>query len=301
MNDQGSYLEEMRIAREGYTAAFKNFTENHRKFDTHIFCFYEGEDGKYYNQKIRLIVGDDIIPIICKDKRNTLKTLALIKSHSEYNTAKKMFFVDCDMDECIYDDDLFVTPCYSVENLYANRKALEDILISEFSLNKTEDDLKRCLEKFDELFEQFNNIMIEFNALVLIRMQKKKNNGEVCLNDIKTSHLVSIELTGISKGSRYDEKITTLKDQLMETENELELAVHELHRKGNFSTLFRGKNQLDFFITIINKFKEQYNNRRFFSEKRDSVKINISCNRLSELSQYAIFPSCLQEFIAAHR
>ncbi len=143
--------------------------------------------------------------------------------------------------------------------------------------------------------------MIEFNALVLIRKNKNLGNGKVSLQHIKISHLVSIELTGISKSAKYNEKIDYLKSKLSVSEAELSASVDQICAEGDFVNLFRGKNQLDFFVTLIRKFKDAHDSGKFFTEKRKCVSINLSGNRLSELSQYAVFPQCLREFIEAHK
>lgn len=303
VKNQPSSLNEMREARRGHTVAFKIFTENYKNFKSHVFCFYEGEDGKYYNQKIYTTIGTNIIPILCGNKSKTLKTWRLIKANAHYKEVNKMFFVDHDMDEIPVDKDkdLYVTPCYSIENLYANKETFENILQSEFSLNRIDRDFKLCCEAFDSLFTQFNQEMIEFNALVLIRKNKNLGNGKVSLQHIKISHLVSIELTGISKSSKYNEKVDDLKSKLSASKAELSTSVDKILSVGDFANRFRGKNQLDFFVTLIRKFKDAHESSRFFTEKRRCVNINLTDNRLSELSQYAVFPRCLREFIEIHK
>ena len=93
------------------------------------------------------------------NKDETLKLWRKIKSEKSYNDVKKMFFVDMDMDvePADKDEDLYVTPCYSVENLYANKYCFANIIESEFSINKGETDYDKTLQLFDELFEKFCN------------------------------------------------------------------------------------------------------------------------------------------------
>ena len=50
--------EGMQNARLSYTVAFKRFTTQFDKNSNTIFCFYEGEDGKYYDEKIRRYSDD---------------------------------------------------------------------------------------------------------------------------------------------------------------------------------------------------------------------------------------------------
>ncbi|MGN0163690.1 MAG: DUF4435 domain-containing protein [Candidatus Ornithomonoglobus sp.] len=298
-----SLLDEMRTARVSSNVAFINFIDNHNKFNSHVFCFYEGEDGKYYNQRIKSIIGDNIIPIKTGNKRETIKIWRKIKSEPIYNNAKKMFFIDKDMDDIPEDkdEDLYITPCYSIENFYVNSQTFGSILESEFSLSRLDNDYAKCLNTFEKLYEQFNNEMIEFNALILLRKQKEPGNGKVNLKNIKTRQMISVKLDRVKKGSKYNEFINQLKTKLSVNDEELADAIDTIKTLGDYPNLFRGKNQLDFMVILLNILKQLNAEGKFFDKKQTSVTINLTGNRLSELSQYAAFPSCLKEFIQNHK
>lgn len=74
-----------------------------------------------------------------------------------------------------------------------------------------------------------------------------------------------------------------------------------IQNAGNYENIFRGKNQLDFLVRLIELLKQAHHNGEFFEKKKSSVTINITNNRLSELSQYAITPDSLIEFIKSHK
>ena len=54
---------------------------------------------------------------------------------------------------------------------------------------------------------------------------------------------------------------------------------------------------MDFFVAFIKQLKSLNSTGGYFSEKYNNIHINITSNRLSELSQYAITPSSLEEFL----
>lgn len=54
-------------------------------------------------------------------------------------------------------------------------------------------------------------------------------------------------------------------------------------------------------VELINILKSENMNGTFFEAKKRCVSINLTGNRLSELSQYAISPKCLCEFIENHK
>lgn len=300
---ENSLLNEMRESRQNANVAFITFCNNYARYPKHVFCFFEGEDAKYYNQRISTVVGDDIISIKAGNKRNTLKAWRKISKDSIYDSISKMFFVDRDMDDLPEDLDgnLYVTPCYSIENLYVSKKVFAKIIQSEFSICKIDKDYEKCINLFDDLYQQFCDLMVEFNALVLIRKKKNLGEGKVCLSGINTKKMISINLSGISKGRKYDSIISDLKGKLQATDEELESAIETIRARNDHSNNFRGKNQLDFLVTLITLLKAAHRDKTFFEETKTSVSINLTDNRLSELSQYARTPDSLNSFLQNHK
>lgn len=302
-NDKIMSLELMRKERGTYEAIYLQFINSRKYFRSYAFCFYEGEDGKYYDSRIRQKFNDNIMTFPVGNKKEVLKLLDKIKEAGLYEDVCTMFFIDRDYDVSRegYNDDLFETPCYSIENLYVQQDCLLKILQSEFSLNEIDKDCKKCLQDFRQREKEFNEKMLEFNSLVYLRRKKSDSNSNFAFGSIKTSHLVKVEIQKITKAPKYEETIEKIKQELQFTEEEIELAKNELIEKGRFSSNFRGKNQLDFFEEFINKLKLINRKGGYFSAKRNSIHINITANRLSELSQYAITPPSLENFLEKHR
>lgn len=81
----------------------------------------------------------------------------------------------------------------------------------------------------------------------------------------------------------------------------LETLENELLEESEPQLVFRGKNQLDFLVSIVKKLKALNSSGEYFSATLKNVHINITDNRLSELSQYAITPPELDSFLERHR
>ena len=302
-NDKIVSLGSMRKERGTYEAIYLQFVNNRKYYKTYAFCFYEGEDGKYYDSRIRQKFDDKIMTFPVGNKKEVLKLLDKIKKAGLYEDVCTMFFVDRDYDvsKVGYNEDLFETPCYSIENLYVQQDCLLNILQSEFSFNEIDEDCKKCLQDFKHRETEFNNQMLEFNALVYLRRKKSDSNRNFAFGSIKTSHLVQVDIDKITQSPKYDETIEKIKQKLQFEEEEIELAKNELIEKGSFSSNFRGKNQLDFFVEFIKKLKLLNDTGGYFSIKHSGIHINITANRLSELSQYAITPPSLELFLEKHR
>lgn len=297
-----SLLEQMREERGTYGAIFVQFVHISKYYNSFAFCFYEGEDGKYYDCRIRQKFFNRIITFSVGNKKEVLKLLKRINSEGIYDDKCMMFFVDKDYDENLLDDEnLFQTPCYSIENFYVQEECLKSILQSEFGLNEIEEDFQKCLQDFRLRSKEFNEYIMEFNSLVYLRRQKSDSNSNFSFSSVKTAHLVEIGVDKISKAIKYDEVMRNIKKTLKFHDDEIIKAKIDLNTRGDFSWNFRGKNQLDFFVNFIKELKKLNKKGGYFSKRYNNIHIDITSNRLSELSQYAITPSILDDFLEKHK
>lgn len=299
-NEQ-SLLETMRDGRKTANSIFVKFTDAYKDFPNYAFCFYEGEDGKYYNSRIEKYFPCYLaFPV--GNKKEVLKLLNKIKSENFYDSAIKMFFIDRDYDETHKNvfPDLYETPCYSIENLYTTTDCFERILQGEFSLNKSNPDYNKCILDFTNRVTEFSDEILEFNALILLRRKLSDSNSNFQFGSIKTNRLVKSSITQIIKSTTYNDEITKIISSLNFTKTQIDACKEELSLQGHYSLYFRGKNQLDCVVSIIKDLIQLNSCNQYFSEKMNCVHLNITQNRLSELSQYATTPICLCEFLKAH-
>lgn len=303
LDDGGLSLEQMRKERGTYEAIYIQFVNSKKYFETYAFCFYEGEDGKYYNSRIRQKFGDKFLTYTVGNKKEVLKLFKRITSTNLYDDVCTMFFVDKDYDLSLSgkSEKLFETPCYSIENFYVQRECLKKILQSEFGLNEIDNDFQKCLADFEQRERDFNNEILEFNSLVYLRRKKSDSNSNCSFGSIKTSHMLKVNVNKVEKATKYDDTINDIKEKLQFEEKEIEKAKEELKAKGDFSMNFRGKNQLDFFVEFIRGLKKLNEDGEYFEIKHNNIHINVTSNRLSELSQYAVTPPILEEFLEKNK
>lgn len=301
--EENSMLSQMRAERNTCEAIYLKFVNNRKYYNSFAFCFYEGEDGKYYDCRIRQWFENKFVTYPVGNKKEVLKLFKKIKKAGLYDDVCTMFFVDRDYDESLANihEDLYEVPCYSIENLYVQEECFLKILQSEFGLNMIDSDCQKCIRDFKMRENEFNNYILEFNALIYLRRKRSDLNSDCSFSSYKTSHMVQVRVNEISKAARYDETISSIKEKLGLEEYEIDEAKRNLTRIGDFSLNFRGKNQLDFFVGFINGLKSLNSTGGYFSTKYNNININITSNRLSELSQYAIFPTSLEEFLDRHK
>lgn len=149
---------------------------------------------------------------------------------------------------------------------------------------------------YDKRLAEFNQTILEFNALVKYKHQRCPEQ-KCMFSNVKTNHLANITLEAVKKSNNYSQTIDAIKGDLNVNEDDFRITITELEGELKPEDVFRGKNQLDFFSEIIKKLRDVNNRGGFFSKKLDNVHINITNNRLSELSQYAVTPDELRLFL----
>mgnify|MGYP002377767911 CR=1 FL=1 len=159
--------------------AYTEFMLQYRKGDDTLYCFFEGyEDRTYYSIRIKNIsCANKYADYICGGKDEVLKVHSLIKSNSHYKSIKTGFFLDKDFDDITYSDDIYVTPTYSIENLYCNKEAFENILIAEFKMTKTDSDFVKCVESYMNLQQTFNQETLLLNSWLSCQADLRNQSG----------------------------------------------------------------------------------------------------------------------------
>lgn len=294
-------------SRDNLSVKFMEFTRVVSKNKHAIF--FEGEDEKYYSIRINNIRPDiKWSSINCGGKSNVIELRRKVREHRTYSLAPCMFFIDADFDDnssLLGFNDIYVTPCYSIENLYVSLDSYIRILSAEFGVSETGENnlcFTNAVRCFENTMSAFINAIKDFNFLIReLRFMEKRSelDGQLNINNIKLEDLVKIDFESVDK--LYDEKkpksiFSDLPEDLV-----IELCESQKHfdnLRGDF--WFRGKQNLDFFRFFIEKLKVdrcRKNSRTIFTNK-GNVRLQISKgNCISELSQYADTPSCLSNFL----
>ncbi len=296
-----SRVEVLNDARREWSVAFREFVQIHKSKPHCLFCFFEGEDVKYYGFRIAENLSADIEweGINCGGKQVVLAIYHLFKEHENlsYQQAQKAFFVDKDFDEPLAKDvrqAIYETPCYSIENFYTTLECFKNILKYEFKISEfSEEDkslFQQCLNFFEETQSAFHEAMIEFNAWVRL---VRKNKIKVNINNYSIDQLVKIEINGVV------EKCYTLAD--LPESSKISTEIDEISRLfTNYHYEFRGKQELQFFIKFLIKLKDDLccTQPKYFNNTRKiSFQIPTS-NYLSALTHYAYTPECLRNYLA---
>ena len=308
-----SRIEILKNARTNTSVKFMEFTRIASKKNGKYAVFFEGDDEKYYSVRINTIRPDiRWCGIDSGGKHNVINLHEKIRTHPTYNNSLCMFFVDADFDsntKIKKVQDIYITPRYSVENLYISDNAFKRILSAEFGINDSHES-EQCYLNAIEIFKKTKSSYLEsikpFNTLIR-ELRNMENigglNTRLNINNINFNSLVKIKLGSVDK--LYDETFPNSLFSELDNNIKVDLEASEKHFTNWDGELwFRGKQNLEFFRIFLYILKEdrcKKKNRTIFKNK-GNLKLNLTKgNCISELSQYADTPSCLTNFLESAR
>lgn len=301
-------VDKLRRARERHAVAWRNFKIGFKKDATRLYCFFEGDDdAKYYGIRIDLLVlNSRRISLRCQGKEGVLRLLELVSGNVKYEKAWVVFFIDKDFDEkdgWPSDQRLYITPCYSIENLYVAPVVFEKILRDEFLLSESDGDFQKTFELYKTRLEEFLDACEEVNAWIYLQQQHEKSNtgDKLNIDDQRgLKDLVRVNIESITK--LYTHSSLSTHKTFTHARHISPQAIRQqvaLFRRHDRIAHFRGKFLLEFLRLFLEKLKRDRvsKKRHHFSEK-GRVNLALSGNLISELSQYAETPACLHEFLS---
>jgi hypothetical protein len=221
-------VESLRISRSNYATKFTEFTRLYKEYELALYCFFEGEDSKYFGIRIKNIARPkkDIL-LSCGGKKGVLGIHRMILARKEYENIKATYFIDKDFDASIRErglSQIYETPCYSIENFYTSSECFSNILKSEFKLTEIDEDFGRCISLYTRLQEEFHDAVELLNAWIACQRQnssesrlqeefrdaiefldawidcQKKNSSELKISNLSISKFVNIGLDKITVG-----------------------------------------------------------------------------------------------------
>ena len=309
-----SRVDELRKAGSAYSVKFLEFTRIYSKDKISVTCIFEGEDEKYFSQR----VTDGLAPLNWNGlnaggKKVVLDLFGAISTHPEYEKSRYICFIDRDFEDWLDNpnpDKIYITPCYSIENFYVSEDCFKRIISSEFKVtefNEYREEFGKCLGFYRSSKSEFAINTSHFNYWVKAhRIMERDDKAPSSLNvrNVKIGDLVTIDFNGINASYDFEDPTSVFKDSL-----KVELcsgAMEEAQASlpiDKWESRFRGKQVAEFIRILLMLLKTDRTSRTpsFFSEK-GSVRLSLSKdNLISELSQYADTPSCLIDFLGRYK
>ncbi|WP_406652402.1 DUF4435 domain-containing protein [Bacillus cereus] len=263
------------------------FMKLYPKNQSSPFCVVEGEDEKYY--KLRVMARcDNIQPIFipCNGKDKVIETYKWVKSKSEYNKGKIMYFVDRDFDDSHSDSLIYETPVHSIENFYTTEEAVSSILRNTFSFDEMEEHFKIAMNLFRQRQKEFHESIKLLNVWLMCQsnLHKEGKVSKLNLKNVKIDDFVSIGLDNVT--SKYDMKKISIKfpDAIKVKREDIDKKLKELDGE-NYQEIFRGKFEIQFLVKFLNLIRHDVGkkNPTYFSSK-----IRVGLTIYDEIAQFSI-------------
>ena len=282
--------EKDRSASVGY-AKFMLLTKQIADSNNYIFCFMEGKDAPYYTPRVEYEASQEVIPVVCGGKQAVIDVYKLVQ-HDSYAKYKKLFFIDKDYDCMEYDENIYTTPCYSVENFYANIRVLQKVMKNEFYILPINEEYCDIINLFNSNINKFNESILEFNAWYIC-IKKSGIKPNFSINDA-LSKIVKLQINNIEK--QYT--INSLNDIFNCNYIIDNIFYNEAleYLKTNMEYNIRGKYELSFFCKFLQFLIRDANHLRQYIKQKISFTL-VENNVLGQLSQYADTPESLKTYI----
>ena len=289
----------LRASRDKAVVVFTELTRLYKQYPSALYCFFEGEDGKYYGIRIKNITRpekDFYLP--CKGKEGVLGIHRMLSARKYYANIRAAYFIDRDFDKPISEiglNGIYETPCYSIENFYTSVQCFSEILRTEFKLIESDENFEKCVSLYVRLQEEFHNAVELLNTWIACQRDKSSP-----LNISKRSVLdfVKIDLNQITKKYVIDDLYSIFPGAIAISQEELDARLTEL-RSSTRQKSFRGKFEIEFLRKFLEKLKHEANtaNYHYFTRKVKVVLSLSESNIISDLSQYADTPDCLDSYL----
>lgn len=294
-------LSKLRAGREIPQVVLQKYNQLRSKVPEGLVCAFEGyDDLTFYDTAFRRM-GLDVKfhPLVCKGKDQVLGLRVLLARNAARGASLVRYFVDHDFDGlkgCVGGDDIYCTPCYSIENLLVCHEVLKGLLISEFRCNdeNAEEDIRSVIDRFDRLLSEFFVAMYEVNKLIFLARRSM-----IALSNIEDDiyKYVRININGVFAVADRSKQVRLVGYASAPTIEETQVcdsAFDKLHPKDDW----RGKFIYSFFTKFLSEIKEDRGQKepRLFSS-RANVTFSPGHDIVRTLAALTPLPKCLSDFI----
>lgn len=297
-------INKLRESRDTYSEKLRQLLLNYQKYPHALFCVYEGEDAKYYGIRIDALTAiEDRRQIPCRGKDDVLKLYDRVIADEALSKSNTIFFIDRDFDGArgrTLTENIYITPCYSIENLYIHDNTIRKILIEEYGVDTFSDskEIDSLTALYMKLLDQFCQCLTTLNAWIILQRKKESPSSKLNLNNQKLNKFVTISLDKVEQLYTKDDLSLLFPESVDIEDSELSEKEEEL-RQADKICEYRGKYLIEFLRVFLELMKaDRQNANPMHFKQRRKTKLNLSrVNILSELSQYAETPECLREFL----
>jgi hypothetical protein len=160
---------------------------------------------------------------------------------------------------------------------------------------ESDENFERCVSLYIKLQEEFHNAVELLNTWIACQRDK---SSPLDISDISVSRFVKIDLNQITKKYVIDDLYRMFPGAIAISQEDLDARLTEL-RSSTRQKSFRGKFEIEFLLKFLQKLIHEANkgNYPYFTRKVNVVLSLSKRNIISDLSQYADTPDCLDSYL----
>lgn len=283
------------IANESVSVVIQKFccSINNVK-PTALVCFVEGHDLPYYNSRVEAISGKHCVFIDSAGKKNVIKAYRYFCNKTQYSGYKKLYFVDCDYDDNSgLPNEIYVTPCYSVENLCVSESSFIKMMKGVYNVDLDSPKLNSAVSFFKAERDKFIIATSLFCAWYKC-VKKLPGDNSVKLSESFPQEIAQIGPDGILVKNNNLQYINRLYPEIAEITNDaINKSLEEIDSKMEN---IRGKYVFDFIEYVTCCFNRDSKGTQKFTEGKTSFEKNRK-TLLARLSPYADTPIGLTNYV----
>lgn len=294
-------IDSLRAARDKSQIQLQRYNTFRTRHAGQMICAFEGDEDVPFYATMTGKVSTDIryVPWVCKGKDNVLRLREILARNVAADSHLVRYFIDHDFDGLKGHPpgaNLYVTPCYSIENLMVGRATLEELLCAEYKCHDEHaaQDIANIGQLFDQRWQEFIEGMREANRLLFSARIHGVVLGNVD-NDIKK--YLAIKLDGIAPLASADDVHSLIGYSSAPD------AGHLAASEGAFDALdplkdWRGKFVFAFFRRFLALLKEDRGTKApVYFTCRANMSFNPDGDIIRALASTIMVPECLRLFL----
>lgn len=266
----------------------------------YLYCFVENYDMPYYSGIISVIKDKQWTSIRCKNKKNVLEIHDYIKDIPIYTDYAKRYFVDSDFDDnSALDDDIYVTPTYSIENFYVSDECMRKILETEYEIDPVVDEelFNKTMGHYITKRDEFHQAILEFNAwYACLKECPLWNHKNVHLSTTFPKNLLNYKMDELIEQSYTIDDIEAMHPDVIHLKQDI-IEAKKRFLSEDMCMRFRGKYEIEFvfkYIQFLNN--DAGTKQRQYTKKNKNYTFNFD-SAITAMSQYADVPEKLKYYI----
>jgi Protein of unknown function (DUF4435) len=272
-----------------------------------LVCAVEGDDdAPFYDTMFGKIDSTILfIPFVCNGKDRVLRLRNILARNVAGDSRLVRYFIDHDFDglrahtmEHPNGADLYVTPCYSIENLLVGKSVLEKMLRSEYRCNDeyADQDVTRLIALFDARMQEFITCMYEANRLLHSARTQGIMLGSIDKDIIKKYLHISLDAVTVNEQAAELHQLIGYTSAPDGAELAVSLPAFEALDPMRD---WRGKFLFEFFRKFLVLLKEDRGTKKpqYFTQ-RASMSFAPGGDITRALASMIAVPQCLHQFVS---